>query len=189
MSILFIFGAVGLLLMLLFWAVLSPRRDDAACAPEVSEEPARQHATYFGVIRQAMSQEDLQFLAARAPGVSVRRAHKERQRIAKLYLADLRADFERLLHLASVIAVLSPAVATSHEFERLRLSVRFAWRYRLVLMGLNAGLLFLPQLGRLSLMVSDLAFHMESAMKELGERAAVAAELASALNRGRLDMA
>ncbi|HXN52711.1 MAG TPA: hypothetical protein VN943_12315 [Candidatus Acidoferrum sp.] len=192
MNIMFVllFGAVGMLLALLFWA-LRPRRDHQAGGPNIgsTEEPPRQPATYFGVIRQAMSGEDFEFLAARAPMRLVRRAHKERQRIAMLYLADLRADFQRLLRLARVIAVLSPEVAASHEFERLQLSMRFSWRYRMVLLGLYAGLLFLPQLNGLSQMVSELAFRLESAMKELGERAAVAAELASTLNRRGLDMA
>jgi hypothetical protein len=185
----FILAAAVMLLALLFWALRSPRqRNPVTVSPlEPIEEPARQHATYFGVIRQAMSGEDFEFLAARGPSRLVRRAHKERQRIAILYLANLRADFDRLLHLARVIAVLSPEIAVSHEFERLRLTVRFFWRYQMVLLGLYAGLLLLPQLGGLSQMVSELAFRMESAIKELGERAAVAAELASTLNRRGLD--
>jgi hypothetical protein len=136
-----------------------------------------------------MSEEDLNFLAAHGPLRSVRRAHKERERIVVLYLADLRSDFQKLLRLARVIAVLSPEVAASHEFERLRLTIRFSWRYRMVRLGLYAGMLFLPQLRGLSVMVSDLAFRMELAMKELGDRAAVAAELASTLNSSGLDVA
>jgi hypothetical protein len=182
-----IFGAVGLLLVLLVWAVRSPR--DVRPALESIEEPARQHVTYLGVIRQAMSEEDLKFLAARGPGRLVSRTHKERKRIAMLYLEDLRADFQRLLRLARVIAVLSPEIAASHEFERLRLSLRFSWRYRMVLLGLYANLLLLPQLSGLSQMVSELALRLESAMNELGDRATVAEELASTLHRRGLDMA
>lgn len=191
MSLILIFGAVGLLVMLLAWAVRSPRDDNRTGAPflEPIEEPARQHATYFGLIRQAMSHEDFEFLAARGPFHLVRRTHQERRRIALLYLENLRADFQRLLRLAKVIAVLSPEIAASSEFERLRLTIRFGWRYRIVLLGLYAGHLLMPQLSGLSQVVSELAFRMESAMQELGERATVAAELASTLNRGRLDTA
>src|SRR3981081_1688653 len=121
-----IFCAVGALVALLVWALRRPR-DTGSSVPNLDpiEEPSRQHATYFGVIRQAMSQGDFEFLAARAPVPSVRRAHRERQRIALLYLADLRADFQRLLRLAGAIAVLSPEIAVSHEFERLRMPIRF----------------------------------------------------------------
>src|SRR5216683_3795477 len=143
------FGAVGVLLALLFWA-LCPRRANRAAATGSMEKPASQHTTYFAVIRQAMSHEDFEFLAARAPVRLVRRAHQERQRIALLYIENLRADFQRLLRLASVITVLSPEIAASHEFERLRLSVRFSWRYRIVLLGLYAGHLLMPQLSGLS---------------------------------------
>ena len=184
------FGAVGVLLALLFWA-LCPRRANRAAATGSMEKPAGRHTTYFAVIRQAMSEEDFEFLAARAPVRLARRAHRERQRIAMLYLADLLADFQRLLRLAGVIAALSPEAAASHEYERLRLrlSMRFFCRYRMVVLGLNAGLLLFPQLCGLSQMVSELAVRMELAMKELGQRAAVAAELASTLDRRGLDTA
>ena len=191
MSLFLISSAVGMLLILLLWALRSPQNDRLASATYLDsiEEPARQHATYFGLIRQAMSHEDFEFLAARAPVRLVRRAHQERQRIALLYIENLRADFQRLLRLASVITVLSPEIAASHEFERLRLSIRFSWRYRIVLLGLYAGHLLMPQLTGLSQMVGELGFRMESAMQELGERASVAAELASTLNRSGLDPA
>jgi len=191
MSLFLISSAVGMLLLLLLWALRSPQNDSLASAPYLDsiEEPARQHATYFGLIRQAMSHDDFEFLAARAPVRLVRRAHQERQRIALLYIENLRADFQRLLRLASVITVLSPEIAASHEFERLRLSIRFSWRYRILLLGLYAGHLLMPQLTGLSQMVGELGFRMESAMQELGERASVAAELASTLNRSGLDPA
>jgi len=177
--------------MLLLWALRRPQKDTRVGVPylEPVEEPARQHATYFGLIRQAMSHEDFEFLAARAPVRLVRRTHQERQRIALLYIENLRADFQRLLRLAKVIAVLSPEIAASHEFERLRLSIRFSWHYRLVLLGLYGGHLLMPQLSGLSQIVSEFAFRLESAMQDLGERASVAAELASTLNRSGLDPA
>jgi len=79
----------------------------------------------------------------------------------------LRADFQRLLRLASVITVHVSEIAASHEFERLRLSIRFSWRYRIVLLGLYAGHLLMPQLTGLSQMAGELGFRMESAMQEL----------------------
>jgi hypothetical protein len=187
----FLFGAVAVLLLLLCWVVRSPERKSSGCSadPASLEESGRRHATYLPVIRQAMASSDFEFLASRAPNRLVRRTHRERQRITMLYLADLRADFEKLLQLARVIAVLSPEVGASHEFERLRLSLQFSWRYRLVVLGLYSGWLLLPQISGLSQIVSELAARLECAMEELGERAAVAAELASSLERRRLDLA
>lgn len=188
-TFLLLFGAVAGLLVLLAWALRNPKGGVPLSKNLASlEDAGRPHATYFPVIRQAMSQQDFVFLEAHAPVRLVRRAHKDRQRITMLYLVELRADFLRLLRLVRVIAVLSPEVAAAHEFERLLLSVRFGLQYRMVLLGLYAGLLLMPQLRGLSEMVSDLALRMESAMKELGERAALAAALASTLNRRGRDM-
>lgn len=181
-------AAVVLMVLLLVLLLRSRRRNPTATLAEF-EETGRPHATYFALIQRAMSQDDFKFLAARSSGPAMRRAHKERRRIALLYLADLKSDFRRLLRLARAIAVLSPETAVAHEVERIRLSMRFFVRYHIVRFGLYAGLLWLPQLSVLSQMVSELAFRMESAMKHLGERAAVAAELASTLNRRGLDVA
>jgi hypothetical protein len=100
----------------------------------------------------------------------------------------VRGDFHSLLRMARVIAVLSPEVAAVQEFERLRLTAKFNWQYQLIRWKLLAGFATLPQLDGLSNLVSALSVRMEAAMKELGERAALAAELASSLNRRGLDV-
>jgi hypothetical protein len=94
-----------------------------------------------------------------------------------------------LLRIAQVIASLSPEVGAAQEWERLRLSFRFSCRYQIVRAGLYSGLLVLPQLSGLSQIVSELAFRMETAMKELGERAVLAAKLASSPDRSGVDIA
>jgi len=50
------------------------------------------------------------------------------------------------------------------------------------------GVAPMTQLDGLSNLVSGLSVRMEAALKELGERAAVAAELASSIDRRRLDV-
>jgi len=42
--------------------------------------------------------------------------------------------------MAKVIATLSPEVAAVHEFERLRLTAKFAWQYEMIRWQLSAGL-------------------------------------------------
>jgi len=189
-TLVLLFGTVGILAALLVYALRRPAGNQRLSEEvEAIADPARAHATYFPVIRQAMSAQDFTFLASKAQSPLIRRAQKERQRIAILYLGDLRADFQRLLRLARIIAVLSPEVAASHEFQRLRLSVSFTFRYGVILAALYAGWLLMPQLSGLSEMVSELAYRMETSMNELGERAVVAMELASTLNRRSLDAA
>src|SRR5882762_3775207 len=118
-----------------------------------------------------------------------RRVHHERRRVARAYLAALRGDFQSLLRMAKVIAALSPEVAAVHEFERLRLTAKFAWQYEMIRWKLLAGFVKVPQMDGLSDLVSELSVRMEAAMKELGERAAAAAELASSIYRRGLDVA
>jgi len=189
-TILLLFSAVAILLPLICWLARSAGRKNSDCRADAAalERSGRRRATYLPAIRQAMASSDVEFLAGRASSELVRRTHRERQRIAKVYLADLRADFEKLLQLARVIALLSPQVGASHGLERLRLSVQFSWHYRLAVLGLYSDSLLQPQINDLTQIVGELSARMESAMKELGERAAVATELASSLDRRRLDL-
>jgi hypothetical protein len=189
LTLIFFFLIIAALLALLAWALRGPRAPatgklDLTCL----EETGRRHATYFTVIRQALSPADLAFLTARGLPAWARRVRKERRRIVLLYLTQLRDDFQRLLRLARAVAVVSPEVGAGQELERFWLSLQFWRRYQLLRLGLYSGLLSLPQLRGLSQMVSELAVQMEAAMKELGERAALAAKLASSLDRRGVDI-
>ena len=87
-------------------------------------------------------------------------------------------DFEQSLRVAQVIAMLSPEVSGSQEYERLRLSLIFRWRLQLVKVRLLIGLIPQPQIMTLGQMAASLAMQLEITMAKLGERAALAAELA-----------
>jgi len=187
--IFFVFVVVALLILLV-WTLRKPEpRNGWKFEAGSLEQPRPRHATYLSLVRQALSPADIEFLAARgSPGLA-RRVRKERRRVALSYLNELRNDFQRLLRLAQVIASLSPEVGAAQEWERFRLSFRFSCRYQIVRAGLYSGLLVLPQLSSLSQVVSELAFRMETAMKELGERALLAAKLASSPDRSGVDIA
>lgn len=111
---------------------------------------------------------------------------QERRRVALAYLSALRGDFDTLLGMARVIAALSPEVAAAQEFERLRLTVNFLWRYRIIRMSVWAGYAPLPQMDGLSNLISGFSVRLEAAMKELGERAALVAEIVSSRDRRRV---
>jgi hypothetical protein len=178
------FGIVAVLLSLVIWALRNPSKNPPQEFDLASlEQSGRRHATYIALIQQALSPADIDFLSSRGSPVLVRRVKKERRSIVLLYLRQLQTDFRRLLYLARAVAVLSPEVGAGQEFERLRLSVLFSCRYQMVRLTLHSGPLSLPQLGGLSQLVSELAVQMESSMKELGERAALAAKLGSPLDR------
>lgn len=184
------FGFVAILLLGLGWALRAPgKRRKLEADPRSLEERGQRHVTYLPQIRQAFAKADYDFLSKLASHEMQRRVRRERAGIALAYLAAVRGDFQSLLRMARVIAVLSPEVAAVHEFERLRLTAKFAWQYEMIRWKLLAGFAPVPQLDGLSDLVSGLSVRMEAAMKELGERAAIAAELASSINRRGLDVA
>ena len=175
---------VVLLLLLLGWALRAPRkRRGISVGPATLEETGQCHVTYLPQIRQALAPADFEFLASRASPKLTSRVRKERRRIALTYLSAVQEDFQRLLRLARVIAVLSPEVSTAQEFERLRLGVQFTLRCQMIRIRLLCGIAALSQLSGLSQMVSAFAVRMETAITELGERAALATELTSSLER------
>lgn len=189
LTLILFFGFVAILLVALGWALREPRkRRKLEADPRSLEERGPRHATYLPQIRQALAPADYEFLSKRASREVQRRVRRERRGVALAYLAALREDLQILLRMARVIAVLSPEVAAVEEFERLRLTAKFAWRYHMIRWKLLAGLAPVPQLDALSDLVSGLSVRMETAMRELGERAAVAVELASSMNRRGLDV-
>jgi hypothetical protein len=180
----FYVSLVVLLLLLLGWALRTPpKRGRTSVGPAAFEETGQLHVTYLPQIRQALASADFEFLTSRVSDKLTRRVRKERRRIVLIYLSALQEDFQRLLRMARVIAVLSPEVGAAQEFERLRLGVQFTLRCQMIRMRLLCGIATLPQLSGLSQMVSGFAVRMETAITELGERAALATELASSLER------
>jgi hypothetical protein len=182
---------IACLLVLLGWALSTPRQGRPINGGAVAglEQTGRRHATYLPLIRRALSPTDFVFLKARGPRRLVSRVKKERRRVALRYLEGLHGDFLQLVRVAKVVAALSPEVATAQELERAWLTVQFSWRYRMLRAEVYAGTVSLRSLDGLSQMVSELAVRVEKAMSELGERAAIAAQLASPLDRGGVDAA
>lgn len=183
-SLYLFFATVAALLILLLWSLRPPREakegtSDLSCL----EENGQRHAELYAPIRQAMASRDFKFLAKCAPGRLVRRVRRERRRIVLRYLTFLRSDLEKLLRLARAIALLSPEVAAVQEFERLRLTLNFMWRYRLVWMTVWAGYAPLPQMDGLNNLLSGFHVRVETIMKDLGERAALVADLVSSPDR------
>ena len=183
-----IFALVAVLLILFFWALRRPKPGQRTENPSLPfEEPGQNHITFLPQIQQALEPADLAYLVSRGSANLPRQIRKDRRRVAFSYIDALQGEFERLLRLARVIAVLSPKVGAVHEFERLRLSAEFACRCHLLRIRLVLQFAPLPELRGLSHMVSAFAVRMEAAMRELGERAAMTSELANSLDGRGID--
>jgi hypothetical protein len=175
-------GFAILLLILVAWILLAPRgHTEPGADLRLAEESDRRHVVYFPQVRQAVGAEDIAYLASRGSRALRRRVRSERRKVAQAYLRCLRGEFLKLWRLARVIASLSPQVGAAQEFARLRLGLFFSLRYELIRFKLLIGFAPLPELGTLSEVVGTLAMRLETAMREMGERAAMASKLASPL--------
>jgi hypothetical protein len=175
-----------LILLLLVWVLRDPRKHTEPDGySDSSEEFGQRHVGYFPQVRQALAAEDFAFLDSRGSPHLARRLRRERRKIALAYLACLRGDFLKLWRLARVIASMSPQVGVGQELARLRLGLIFSLRYEMIRVKFLFGFSPLPELGSLSDVVSRLSIRLETAMKNLGERAALAAKLGSSLDNGR----
>lgn len=184
--LLFLLGILFLLLLAVGLrdpGKLSRPDADLGCAEDLDQR----HVNYFPQVKQALAAEDFAFLASRGSHELTRIVRKERRKIALAYLACLRDDFLKLWRLARVIASMSPKVGLAQEVERLQLGLAFSWRYEVIRIKFLFGFAPLPELGSLSEVVSTLSIRLETAMSDLGERAALAAKLASSLDRRGLD--
>jgi hypothetical protein len=184
------FGFVAVLLLLLAWALRRPvKARESEAGPNCLEETGRLHVSFLPQIQRALGKTDYNFLSQSASTALLRRVRQERRRIALAYLSALRGDFQSLLRMARIIASLSPQLAAMQEFERLRLTIKFAWRYETIRLLLWAGLAPIPQLNALSDLLSGLSVRMETAVREIGERAALAVKLASSIDGHDIDAA
>jgi hypothetical protein len=182
-----VFASIGLLLLLaMARLVFSAMRRQPRVVRDESRERECVHITKLPQIKQALADSDFIYLNERGYPALAKRIQKERRRIALNYLACLRVEFEKLLRLAHMVASLSPKLAVAQEVQGLRLNLEFWYRYYLIYFRLVSGVGPLKAIGSLSNMVSALTIRMETAMSELGERAALGAELLPH-NRGGLD--
>jgi hypothetical protein len=179
---------VGLLLAVFGWSLRAlAKRSGASVSMAELEDFPRQHVTYFAQMRQALRTQDSQYLSARGMPKLARQIQTERRRVALRYLAGIRQDFQKLLRLARVIAVLSPEVNAVQEYERFKLTLQFAWRYRLAYLSLKLGHSPLPLLMELCHVVSGLSVRVEGIITCLGEQAAAGFDLGSTFERRGLD--
>ena len=180
----FVFLVAGLL-GLLGWSLRAPgTRARVQGRPTSAIDSPLRHAFHFPQVRQSLSADDLAFLATRGSHKLARRARIERRRVTAGYVRGLRQDFRNLLHLARVLAALSPEVVLQQESERFWLAVRFECLSQLTHAALLTGISPLPQIQRMTQIVGTLGAHLETAIVGLGEQAALAAEFASTMHRG-----
>lgn len=183
---LFVFVLLAVTLVgILAWTGRAPRRKPWTADQIFAALSSERHSLRLPAIVQALQPEDVAFLVERGHRGLRARLVRERHQIALRYLNQLQEDFEMLLEASRLLAVLSPEVIAMHEWERLKLSVRFSvccaylrWKLRL---GLEPWRTF----DALSTMAGSMALRVETATARMGERAAVDAAFSSTLQGRR----
>ena len=175
---------VAILFLLFVWSLRNPKKAAVLISPQsIPQDLQGSNVTHFAQIRRALGPGDFEFASKRIPPQALRRMQRERRQVALSYLSALRAELDRLLRTARVVAALSPEVAAGQELERLLLTMNFLWRYRFIRMSVWAGFTPLPQISDLSNLLSAYSVRLEQAMREMGERAALVAEMVSSPDR------
>jgi hypothetical protein len=141
---------------------------------EALSEP--RHSFRLPQILQSLQPADTKFLDRRGLHSLRLRVRSERKRIALHYLNLLESDYETLLEASRILAVMSPEVAGMQEWERLRLSMRFAKNCFLMRLRLRAGLAPWKGFGKISDMSTTMSFRLESATSEISKRTTLASE-------------
>jgi len=173
-----VFAIIALFLPLaIAWLAFSGTRRKTKVLQNGRPDQRYLHTPHLPQIKQALANLDFAYLNDRGHPALAKRIRKERQQVALNYLACLRVEFEKLLHLARMVAVMSPNVEVAQEAQGLRLNLEFTYRYYLIYFRLVSGVAPLEAIGNLSNMVSALTVQMETAMRELGERTVLAADL------------
>src|SRR5215475_7335947 len=96
-SFLFYSGVMVVLLVLLVWALRSPRKRANASGSDIAlfDDLGRRHAIYLPLIRQALSQGDIVFLASRGSTALTNRVRKDRRRVVLAFMNALHGDVSR----------------------------------------------------------------------------------------------
>lgn len=179
---------VAILIGLFVWSLRGSKRLGSPGAPPsaLPQDLQASHVSHLPQIQRALTPADFEFASQKISREALRRLRRERRQVALAYLSALRAELDKLLHTARVIAALSPEVAAGQELERILLTANFLWRYQMIRVSVWAGFAPLPQLSDLSNLLSAYSVRLEEAMKEMGERAALVAEMVSSPDRRRI---
>jgi hypothetical protein len=166
--IVFTLAAVALLAAIA-WLVGKPLPSEAS--PEVGEkieELLPLHSQHFPQVRQALESADFQYVRRKTSRDTEQLWRAERRRILESFLDGLAEDFARLDRFARHVASMSPKFSRREELERIRLSMRFRFNYRIVSIRIAAGNLeSLQQLQRMTELVGNLSARAEAAMARL----------------------
>jgi hypothetical protein len=175
-----------LLIGLLAWA-LRPPKDQTRPALDVFEALRQsRHSSRMLHVLQALQPEDTAYLGKTGQVGLMRTLRRQRRRIALDYLNQLQEEFQRLLEISRVLAVMAPQAMGMEEMERWKLSLTFAANCAFLRWKLRLGLQPFSGFTLLSKMATDIARQLDAATTRIAE-VAVRGSDNPALGRRNID--
>jgi len=158
------------LLGLLYWLAHRGRtgRDISGLPPSFSaDDLLPRHYRYLAQVRQALSQEDENYLRTRANPNARELARQTRRAVALKFLSGLRDDYRRLDKLARLLTALAPNPDKPRELERIWFAIRFEVLWVLVWIRVRVGATPMRQVQQLAELIGTLAVRLGAGMEAL----------------------
>jgi hypothetical protein len=169
LSLLF-FGFLALLVIALLLLASRPSNRQFTPPTDVFEALSQsRHWSRLPQIVLALRPEDTEHLRESGRVALMQTLRWQRRRIALNYLDQLQQEFEMLLEISRVLAVMSPEVIGMEEMERWKLSVAFAANCAFLRWKLRLGLQPFSGFTLLSNMASNIARELDTATTRIAE--------------------
>ena len=160
-----------LLVGLLAWALRPPARRLGPALDVFEALSQSRHCSRMSHILQALQPEDTEYLRENGQVALMQALRQQRRRIALHYLDQLQEEFEMLLEISRLLAVMSPEVIGMEEMERWKLSAAFAVNCAFLKWKLRLGLPPFSGFALLSNMASSFARKLDTATTRIAEAA------------------
>jgi len=160
-----------LLVVLLAWALRPPTRQIKPPLDVFEALSQSRHSSRMSHILQALQPADTEFLRQTGQAALMQTLRRQRRRIALNYLDQLQEEFETLLEISRVLALMSREVVGVEEMERWKLSLAFAANCAFLRWKLRLGLQPFSGFTLLSDMATNIARQLEAATTRIAETA------------------
>jgi hypothetical protein len=165
-----------LLVGLLAWALRTPERPVKPAIDVFAALSRPRHASRMSHVMQALQPQDTEYLRETSQLAMMQTLRQQRRGIALNYLDQLQVEFEELLEISRVLALMSPQVTGLQEINRWKLGMSFAANCALLRWKLRLGLQPFSGFTLLSNMATDIARQLEMATTHIAEAAARGSE-------------
>jgi hypothetical protein len=163
--ILFAFLLIGLLA----WALRPPAHQTRPTMDVFDALRQSRHSSRMSHVMQALQPEDTEYLRETGQVALMQTLRRQRRRIALDYLNQLQEEFEMLLEISRMLAVMSPEAMGMEEMERWKLSLAFAANCAFLRWKLRLGLQPFSGFTLLSNMATDIARQLDAATTRIAE--------------------